>query len=145
MSQPSYTQYQRVLTVPENGNRHPSSPNESVKVDPMTAPKVENELAYGSKRTKRTGIPQSSKDKWMLAATIIGGWLVAVAFAGGHYHYGVVTDGQSIPVNITQSQTFAMGGQDAIKAITNALSRGVVVALGISSAAILTQMVSHNH
>ena len=139
MSRPTSLSNQRALRASADG--HPSTPNESLKGDPIVTPRTEKELAYAPTGAKRIGPPQSSRGKWTVTATIIGGWLVAVAFAIGHYRYGVLNDDCSIPSNTM----FSIGGQDSIKTVVNALTRGVVISLTISAGAILAQMVSHSH
>lgn len=118
-----------------------ASPGGSLKGDAPVTIRTEKELAYGLPKTAKVSIPQSSTEKWILAATIAGGWVVAVVFAVAHDRYCSQKNGTPILDNTKSSIPFISGGQDSVKSVVNALTRGVVLSLVISAGAILTQMV----
>jgi hypothetical protein len=105
-----------------------------------------SELTYvPTDARERPVVAQSSQKKWMMTAIIVGGWLFAVAFSVAHWRYGVLTDDHLIPSDADQTLLFALGSQDSTKSVVSALTRAMVLSLTVASAAILTQMVSHNH
>lgn len=115
----------------------------SLRDNPMRTPTSEKELVYTSTEGQPTAMNQSTSTTRIVIATIIGGWLLAVAFAFAHHEFGKAMNGRTVPEYPKSKKLleFHPLSQDSIKSAATAFVRGVVLSLTVAAGGVLTQMV----
>jgi hypothetical protein len=136
MSQPAESRDQR------NSSEDATNRN-NIKENPIHTPVSEKGLVYDPTGGQPEAVSRPKSATTMVVATILGGWLLAVAFACAHHGFGLAMDKRMIPnyPKTNRVLDFRLRSQDSIKSAATAFVRGVVLSLTVAAGGILTQMV----
>jgi hypothetical protein len=103
------------------------------------------ELLYAAMGGQQAEVNQPKPATVIITASILGGWILAVAFACAHYAFAITMNhkltsvsSRGTPSNAVYDFSF---NPTIPKTITTIFVRGVVLSLTVSAGGILTQMV----
>jgi hypothetical protein len=117
----------------------------SLKEKSAHTPVSEKELLYAPTGGQPAAVNQPKPATVILVATILGGWILAVAFACAHYGFAMTMNHKLSSGSYRGTPSDAVWGFSSTKSgprtITIIFVRGVVLSLTVSAGGILTQMV----